>query len=117
LKRWHAPGPLTVSLAEIDLRVGGSYRIHMREPGGAEHRVTGVYREVDPPRRVVYTWTWEDASDVQNSVVTLEFIARGENTEVVLRHEGFETTTQRDSHESGWTSIVEKLAAQFDHGS
>jgi uncharacterized protein YndB with AHSA1/START domain len=116
LKRWHAPGPLTVSLAEIDLRVGGSYRIHMRAPDGKEHRVTGVYREVDPPRRVVYTWTWEDTSDVQNSVVTLEFIARGDSTEVILRHEGFDSTKQRDSHESGWTSILDKLASHFDGG-
>src|SRR3954467_14261328 len=59
LKAWHAPGPLTVSLAEIDLRVGGAYRIHMQAPDGSEHRASGVYREIDPPRKVVYTWGWD----------------------------------------------------------
>jgi uncharacterized protein YndB with AHSA1/START domain len=116
LKRWHAPGPLTVSLAEIDLRVGGAYRIHMREPDGTEHRVSGVYREVDPPRRVVYTWTWDDPNDVQNSVVSLDFIEKGEkgdSTEVVLRHEGFATEKQRDSHQGGWTSVLEKCDAML----
>ena len=56
LKRWHAPGPMTVSLAEVDLRVGGRYRIHMVAPSGEEHRVVGTYREVDPPRRLTYSW-------------------------------------------------------------
>ncbi|HXT16259.1 MAG TPA: SRPBCC domain-containing protein [Gemmatimonadaceae bacterium] len=116
LKRWHAPGPLTVSFAEIDLRVGGGYRIHMREPNGTEHKVSGVYREVDPPKRVVYTWSWDDQSDVQNSVVTLEFHERGASTEVVLRHEGFATDKQRDSHNGGWTSIMEKFAADIEGG-
>ena len=54
--RWHAPGPLTVSLAEIDLRPGGAFRIHMRDPEGKNFCVSGVYHEVDPPRKVVYSW-------------------------------------------------------------
>jgi uncharacterized protein YndB with AHSA1/START domain len=113
LKRWHAPGPLTVSLAEIDLRPGGKYRIHMREPDGKEHRVTGVYREVDPPKRVVYTWGWEGDHPVKDSVVTIEFFERGESTEVVLRHEGFPAGGERDDHEKGWTAIMDKLEARF----
>jgi uncharacterized protein YndB with AHSA1/START domain len=53
LKKWHAPGPLTVTFAEIDLRPGGKYRIHMTEPDGKELMVSGVYREIDPPRILV----------------------------------------------------------------
>jgi uncharacterized protein YndB with AHSA1/START domain len=117
LKRWHAPGPLTVTLAEIDLRVGGSYRIHMQQPDGTVHQAIGVYREVDPPRRIVYTWSWEGDHPVKNSVVTLEFHERGADaTEVVLRHEGLPNVQERDSHASGWTSIMDKLAALFDGG-
>jgi uncharacterized protein YndB with AHSA1/START domain len=113
LKRWHAPGPLTVSLAEIDLRKGGKYRIHMREPGGNEHRVSGVYREVDPPSRVVYTWGWDGDHPVKNSLVTLEFRDLGGATEVVLRHEGFPEGGEQADHEKGWTSIMDKLEAHF----
>lgn len=111
LKRWHAPGALTVSFAEIDLRVGGRYRIHMRQPDGTEHRVSGVYREVDPPNRVAYTWSWDGDHPVKDSVVTLDFIERGDSTEVVLRHAGFPNAKERDSHNGGWTSILDKFVA------
>ncbi|MFL5581463.1 MAG: SRPBCC domain-containing protein [Gemmatimonadaceae bacterium] len=113
LRAWHAPGPLTVSLAEIDLRPGGAYRIHMREPDGKEHRVAGVYREVDPPRRVVYTWSWEGDHPVKDSVVTLEFHDRDGATEVVLTHEGIVDDKERASHTGGWTSILDKLEARY----
>ncbi|HJQ10289.1 MAG TPA: SRPBCC domain-containing protein [Gemmatimonadaceae bacterium] len=113
ITRWHAPGPLTVSLAEIDARPGGKYRIHMRQPDGIEHKVSGVYREVDPPKRLVYTWGWEGDHPVKDSVVTVEFLERGSGTEVVLTHEGFPTEKERDDHEKGWTSILEKLEATY----
>jgi glutathione S-transferase len=113
LKAWHAPGPLTVSLAEIDLRPGGAYRIHMVAPTGEEHRVTGTYREVDPPRRVVYTWQWETGTDQTVTTVSLDFVERGAETEVILRHEGFSRDEARASHEHGWTAIMDKLAAHF----
>lgn len=117
LKRWHAPGPLTVSLAEIDLRPGGKYRIHMRSPDGTEHKVSGVYREVDPPKRVVYTWGWDGDHPVKNSVVTIEFHDRGDATEVVLKHEGFPPGDELANHEKGWIAIMDKLEAEFSGGS
>jgi len=116
LKAWHAPGPLTVSLAEIDLRPGGSYRIHMRAPDGNEHRVTGVYREVDPPNKVVYTWGWEGEHVVKDSVVTVEFLERGDATEVVLTHAGIFDDTERANHEQGWTAIMDKFEAAYARG-
>lgn len=118
LKAWHAPGPLTVSHAEIDLRPGGTYRIHMRAPDGAEHRVIGVYREVDPPRKLVYTWGWEGEGDhtVKDSVVTLEFHERGDATEVVLTHTGILDEQERSKHEEGWTAILDKLEAAYSGG-
>lgn len=113
LKAWHAPGPLTVSLAEIDLRPGGAYRIHMRDPDGTEHRVSGVYREVDPPRKVVYTWGWDGDHPVKDSVVTLEFHDLGGSTEVVLRHDGIADEKERGNHEKGWTAIMDKFEARY----
>ena len=113
IKAWHAPGPLTVSLAEIDLRPGGKYRIHMVEPDGKEHRASGVYREVDPPKKVVYTWGWDGDHPVKDSTVTLEFFERGDATEVVLTHAGITAAKARTSHESGWPSIMDKLEARY----
>ena len=114
LKLWAAPGAMTAPIAEVDLRVGGSYRIHMRAPDGKEHRVLGEYREVDPPRRLVYTWTWETNPDVTDSVVTVEFHERGTSTEVVLRHERLPTAESRDRHAVGWGGCLEKLQTVVD---
>jgi glutathione S-transferase len=113
LKAWHAPGPLTVSFAEIDLRPGGKYRIHMREPDGNEHRVSGEYREVDPPNKVSYTWGWDGDHPVKDSLVTLEFFERGDATEVVLTHSGIADDAERANHEKGWTAIMDKLESAF----
>jgi uncharacterized protein YndB with AHSA1/START domain len=108
LKSWHAPGPLTCVLAEVDLRVGGTYRIHMQEPDGTLHRVGGVYRTIDPPRKLVFTWKWESKEEGE-TVVTIECVPAGTGTELILTHEGFETDAMRASHEGGWTSIVSKI--------
>ena len=88
----------------------------MREPNGSEHRVFGVYREVDPPRRLVYTWSWENDPEIVESVVTVEFHERGNATEVVLRHEGFPTKESRDRHETGWGGCLKKLATVVTRG-
>lgn len=113
LTRWHAPGPLTVSLAEIDLRAGGAYRIHMVAPDGKEHRVSGSYLELDPPKKVVYTWGWDGDHPVKESVVSVEFHDRGDVTEVVLTHAGITHDQERANHEHGWTAIMDKFEAEF----
>src|SRR5207302_10781341 len=107
LKAWHAPGPLTVSLVEVDLRVGGAFRLHMRAPDGKEHRASGVYRQVDPPNKVVYTWEWDGNDSAKDSVVTIELHERGDATEVVLTHSGIAGAKDRADHEKGWTQIMD----------
>jgi uncharacterized protein YndB with AHSA1/START domain len=112
LRRWHAPGALTVSHVEVDFRSGGAYRIHMRAPDGTEHRVSGVYQAIEPPKKVVYTWGWDGDHPVKHSVVTVEFIDRGDSTEVVLTH-AIAHDQERANHEKGWTSIMDKFQAEF----
>lgn len=113
MKKWSAPGPMVAPLAEIDLRVGGGFRVHMRGPDGIEHRVVGVYREIDPPKKLVYTWMWESKPGAADTLVTVEFLDLGDRTEVVLRHTGFPTTAERDNHEKGWLGCITKLEALF----
>jgi uncharacterized protein YndB with AHSA1/START domain len=110
IRRWAAPGDLTVPLAEADVRVGGSFRQHMVAPNGMEHRVTGRYVEVDPPHRLQYTWRWENRPDEPETLVTVEFIARGDGTELVLTHARFQSDASKDSHEAGWNGCLAKLA-------
>lgn len=112
VKKWHAPGPMHASLVEIDLRPGGRYHIVMVEPDGREHSVSGAYREIDPPRKVVYTWSHDGDNIVKNSLITIEFLERGDSTEVVLTH-AIADAKERASHTQGWTSILEKLQAAY----
>lgn len=101
---------MTPALAEVDLRVGGRYRLGMRAPDGAAVYVcTGVYREVTPPSRLVYTWAWE-GQDGPETLVTVEFLDRGGATEVVLTHEGFADAGSRDQHATGWNGCLGSLA-------
>jgi glutathione S-transferase len=109
LRKWFAPGPLTTAAAEVDLRVGGRYRITMRGPDGVEHTVGGVYSVIEPPRRLVYSWRWEDKPSAGESTVTLEFHDRGESTEVVLRHDGLPNEKEIADHTHGWNGCFEKL--------
>ena len=109
LRKWFAPGPLTTAVAESDLRVGGKYRITMRGPDGNEHTVRGVYQIIDPPRRLVYTWKWDDKPSAGESTVTVEFNEQGRSTEVVLRHEGLPSDKEVAEHTHGWNGCFEKL--------
>jgi uncharacterized protein YndB with AHSA1/START domain len=119
LKRWFAPSDdYSVPIAEVDLRVGGKYRLQMKAPNGDAHTVSGTFREVTVPERLVYTWAWEETascmgsgSDAQKAtLVTVEFHDRGKTTEVVLTHELFPDTTARDKHSEGWTACLNQLA-------
>ena len=111
MKQWKAPGDMTTPIAEVDLRPGGSYRIHMQAPDGALHRLVGVYRLVEPPKKLVYTWRWEDdPNQPPETLVTVEFLDRGTSTELVLTHELFPNEAAKSLHETGWTGCFEKLA-------
>ena len=111
LKKWSAPGPMKTPLAEVDLKIGGRYRMVMRGPDGEEHRVSGVYKQVDPPKRLVYTWKWEQPPDAPETTVTVEFHDLGSRTEVVLRQEGFRSIDEQGRHEQGWNGCLDKLAS------
>ncbi|HEY7932467.1 MAG TPA: SRPBCC domain-containing protein, partial [Solirubrobacteraceae bacterium] len=69
------------------------------------------YSEVSRPRRLVYSWQWEqeDGAPGHVSTVTVDFHTDGERTNVVLEHSGLESSPSRDSHAHGWTGILEML--------
>jgi uncharacterized protein YndB with AHSA1/START domain len=92
----------------LDLCVGGRYRIVMHAPDGQTHRVGGVYREVQPGRKLVFTWAWESTPD-RESLVTLEFKAAGQGTELLLTHNRFADSASRDRHQHGWDGCIAGL--------
>lgn len=96
--------------ASIDLRVGGRYRLKMTSPEGKTHVAVGVYREIQRPARLVFTWDWEEESmRVGETLVTVEFKGSGNQTEVVLTHERFADPARVARHEQGWGQMLRML--------
>ena len=111
MKKWLAPSDeFAVPEVTADVRVGGKYRIVMRASDGEYHRVGGIYREVLPPLKLVFTWAWESTPERQ-SLVTVEFKDRGQSTELILTHEGFADEAARDKHQQGWNGCLGRLQA------
>ena len=81
LKRWFAPSDeYSTPTAQVDLRVGGGYRIEIYAPDGTPHIVVGNYEEIQAPEKLVFTLSWE-GGPVQNTRVTVDFHEQGEETE------------------------------------
>jgi uncharacterized protein YndB with AHSA1/START domain len=68
IARWFGPEGIDVVRAESDARAGGSYRIIARSPDGEEHDVSGVYREVVPNEKLVFTWAWKSTPERESRV-------------------------------------------------
>ncbi len=115
LKKWFGPAGFTIPEAEIDLKVGGCYRIAMQPEQGAVFYHEGVYTEIAAPHRLSFTWILKDqpceGSENQDcdTLVTIEFIARGDKTELVITHEMLPSEAARDGHEFGWSSSLDCL--------
>jgi len=114
LAEWMRPNEGIRSTAETDPRVGGAFRILMRHSGGEyDHR--GVYRVLDRPSKIVFTWI-SDGTDQRESLVTIELFERGSETELVLTHEALPNAVQTERHREGWTGIAGALARYLAPG-
>lgn len=111
LKRWWGPPGYDAPSIEVDLRVGGRYRFTLRRlTDGNISIVTGVYQEIVPGERLVFTWNWEKGPPFgSNTLVTVEFRDAAGGTELVLIHERFESEQARDEHTKGWNGCLEKF--------
>ncbi|MDE2878132.1 SRPBCC domain-containing protein [Candidatus Palauibacter soopunensis] len=114
IRQWSCPPGATIRDSQVDLVPGGPYRLLIEAEAGTQHTAFGVYREVDAPNRLVYTWDWEEPeSAVGETLVTVEFIADGASTEVVVAHEGFPAAEAAEGHRLGWTWSLERLEGLF----
>lgn len=98
--------------AQMDVRAGGKYQMNFRTEDGESHQVGGVYREVVPNSRLVFTWAWHSTPE-RESLVTVTVAADGDGTILTLHHEQFFDQQARDGHERGWTGTLEKLERYF----
>jgi uncharacterized protein YndB with AHSA1/START domain len=112
LADWWGPAGFTCPSLDLDARQGGGYRITMQPPDGEAFHLRGEFRELEPPRRLVYTFEYEEPDpDDQKTVVTLSFLEHGEGTKLVLDQAPFRTEARRALHERGWTDSLDRLEA------
>jgi uncharacterized protein YndB with AHSA1/START domain len=110
IRRWFGPGNEPVSVAELDVRVGGRFRIVFGGADGNAHEAAGVYKEVVPNRKLSFTWHWPRTTPERVSLVTIVFRAAGGGTELAFRHDQFYDEAARDGHKRGWNAALDKLA-------
>jgi uncharacterized protein YndB with AHSA1/START domain len=112
LVSWFGPKGAEALSAELDVRVGGRYRIGFRTPDGEKHEVSGTYLEVVPDEKLTFSWAWYTTPERQ-SLVTLRFAADAGGTFFTLTHEQFFDEAARDRHRVGWGGALDKLEAHL----
>jgi uncharacterized protein YndB with AHSA1/START domain len=112
LVRWWAPEGYEASVDALDARPGGRWRTILRRSDGGGRAMSGVYRIVEPPHRLAFTWAWDDEHGVRGHetevVVTFEATAGG--TRLVLVQQPFDSQQTRDRHTAGWSASFDRLA-------
>ena len=117
LARWWGPRGFSIPSLRFEPRVGEGYRIEMQPPEGAAFFLAGQFRAVEQPRRLAFTFRWEepDPDDVEN-VAELVFRDAGESTELALAQGPFRTEARRSLHHDGWSDSLDKLDALLSRG-
>lgn len=124
-KRWWGPKDFTTPVAQMDLRVGGKYLFCMRSPTGQDYWGTGVFREIVPFKRLVFTDSFaDDQGNVVSSshygmdptfpletVIRVTFEEHDGKTRLTLEHIGMPVSEMGDNTALGWNESFDKLAA------
>ena len=109
LTQWWGPAGVTCPQAEVDLRVGGSYRIVNRLPDGGLIHIVGEFVRIERPTLLVYSWLVEPGNG-EKSLVTVRFAAHGADTALTISHSRIGSTETRDDHARGWSGCLDGLA-------
>ncbi len=119
LRRWWGPAQVDCPVAEVDLRVGGRYRLANKFPNGSVWWIGGTFEAVAPPRLLVYSWELSPGEIAPGGAappaqaverVTVRFEPKGDATDVVVTHERIADDAARVSHEQGWLGCLDGLA-------
>jgi uncharacterized protein YndB with AHSA1/START domain len=113
LLRWWAPDGCEPSIDALDASPGGRWRTILHRPDGSRIATSGIYRIVEPPRRLAFTWAWEDQSGARGheTEVTVSFEPVPGGTRLVLVQQRFESGPARDNHTRGWSASLDRIAA------
>lgn len=114
VRGWLSPSPdITLTVLQLDFRVGGAYRFAYRMPGGQTMTVNGIYRLIEPPSRIAFSWNIEppDEHAGLQSEVTVSLLPDGSGTQLVIRHERLTRTGAAERHAQGWQGALDRLEA------
>lgn len=115
LPKWFGPkagGNLQID--HFDCTVGGRYDVTMVFADGDKVQIVGTYQELDPPKKIVFTWQWTDGPITSNdTLVTVELAASEVGTHLTLTHERFASAEARNDHSEGWEPILSRLASSL----
>ncbi|HKJ67337.1 MAG TPA: SRPBCC domain-containing protein [bacterium] len=107
MEKWLFPFPAGGSVdVENTFEVGGTYHLDMHTPDGEVYTMTGEYREIIPNRKIIFTW---NTTQVQETVVTVEFTPVEEGTKLSLTHDLFPDADARQQHTDGWEDCLANL--------
>jgi uncharacterized protein YndB with AHSA1/START domain len=110
LAAWMRPGTIRSTVAKVEPYEGGSYEITMMgQSGPIVHK--GVYRQIDRPTRLVFTWA-SPGTELRDTLVTVDFVRVDKRTEVIVTHEQLPESA-KPSHSKGWTLGLERLDQAF----
>ncbi|MBN9287978.1 MAG: hypothetical protein BGO43_00530 [Gammaproteobacteria bacterium 39-13] len=108
MKKWLFPlRPGWHALASNDFKVGGHYKQEMIAADGKVYAHTGIYQEIIPNQKIVFTW---NSDSVQNTLVTIELRPEGNKTELTLIHELLPNEEQKKNHNEGWEGCLDNLS-------
>lgn len=111
LRRWfHAEHDWETPEAKVELCLGGSVRVVMRDPHKeVDHGGGGHYTEIDPPNRLAFTWTWDHDDDGRQTLIEIDFEEDDGVTTVRFTHNNLRDRESVVEHEDGWTKCFDNL--------
>lgn len=109
LVRWWGPKDVLCTHAEVDLQVGGTFRLANQSPDGNTVWIAGMYEEIDRPRLLRHTWFMEGDEQTKPERVTIEFLPTESGTEIVITHAAIPTEPMRRGHREGWIGCLDGL--------
>ena len=97
--------------------IGGKFRVEMRTEEGESFYLNGAFVEIRPPERLVFTFRWERGEwNYPETLVSVDFSEKGDETEIALTHEGFPDENMQDEHREGWGECLDNLRGYLGGG-
>lgn len=95
--------------ADVDLTIDGTYSWRMTTPDGKDIEAHGKFIEIQENKKLVFTWSWRNLD--WESLITIDFVDLGDDTEITLIHEKFLDENQKTQHTEGWGKCFDSIDA------